>query len=72
VNALMNFRVPQNAGKLPGGCTIFGLSSGNQLHRVISSVANFQITLCYNLGGYSPVSRHGLPVSSLAKVMWDL
>jgi hypothetical protein len=34
VNAVMNFRVPQNAGKLPSGFTICGLSSGTQLHRL--------------------------------------
>jgi hypothetical protein len=35
VNAVMNLRVPSNAGKLPTGCTTCGLSSGTQLHRVI-------------------------------------
>jgi hypothetical protein len=34
VNSVMNLRVPQNAGKLPSGCTAGGLSSGTQLHRV--------------------------------------
>jgi hypothetical protein len=34
VNAVMNLRVPYNAGKLPSGCTSCGLSSGTQLHRV--------------------------------------
>jgi hypothetical protein len=34
VNAVMNLRVPQIAGKLPSGCTTCGLSSGTQLHRV--------------------------------------
>jgi hypothetical protein len=34
VNAVMNLRVPQNAGKLPSDCTICGLSSGTQLHIV--------------------------------------
>jgi hypothetical protein len=34
VNAVMNFRVPYNAGNLPNGCTTCGLSSGTQLHIV--------------------------------------
>jgi hypothetical protein len=34
VNAVMNLPFPLNAGKLPSGCTIGGLSSGTQLHRV--------------------------------------
>jgi hypothetical protein len=34
VNAVMNLRVPYNAGKLPSGCTTCGLSSGTQFHRV--------------------------------------
>jgi hypothetical protein len=34
VNVVMNLRVPQNAGKLPNGCTTCGLSSSTQLHRV--------------------------------------
>jgi hypothetical protein len=34
VNAVMNLRVPYNAGSLPSGCTTCGLSSGAQLHRV--------------------------------------
>jgi hypothetical protein len=34
VNAVMNLRVPLNTGNLPSGCTICGLSSGTQLHRV--------------------------------------
>jgi hypothetical protein len=34
VNSVMNLQVPQNAGKLPSGCTTCGLSSGTQLHRV--------------------------------------
>jgi hypothetical protein len=34
VNAVMNFWVPKNSGKLPSGCTTCGLSSGTQLHRV--------------------------------------
>jgi hypothetical protein len=33
VNAVMNLRVPQNAGKLPSGCTTCVLSSGTQLQR---------------------------------------
>jgi hypothetical protein len=39
VNAVMNLRVPSNAGKLPSSCTTFGLSSGTQLHRVSQSVS---------------------------------
>jgi hypothetical protein len=39
VNTVMNLRVPQNAGKLPTGCTTCGLSSGTQLHRVSSLVS---------------------------------
>jgi hypothetical protein len=35
VNAVINFRVPLNAGNLPSGCTICGLSSGTQLHGVV-------------------------------------
>jgi hypothetical protein len=35
VNAVMNLRVPQNAGELPSGCTTDGLSSSTQLHRVM-------------------------------------
>jgi hypothetical protein len=34
VNAVMNLRVPKNAGKLPSGCTTCGLTSGNQFHGV--------------------------------------
>jgi hypothetical protein len=34
VNAVMNLRVPQNAGKLPSGCTTCDLSSSAQLHTV--------------------------------------
>jgi hypothetical protein len=34
VNAVMNFRVPQNAEKLSSGCIADGLSSGTQLYRV--------------------------------------
>jgi hypothetical protein len=34
VNAVMNFWVPQNAEKLPSGCTTRSLSSGAQFHRV--------------------------------------
>jgi hypothetical protein len=33
VNAIINLRVPLNAGKLPSSCTTYGLSSGTQLHR---------------------------------------
>jgi hypothetical protein len=40
VNAVMNLRVPKNAGKLPNGCTIYGLSSGAELHRVSYFVIN--------------------------------
>jgi hypothetical protein len=34
VNAVMNLRVPENAGKLSSGYIIGGLSSSSQLHRV--------------------------------------
>jgi hypothetical protein len=34
VSAVMNLRVPQNAGKLSSGCIICGLSSSSQFHRV--------------------------------------
>jgi hypothetical protein len=34
VNSVMNLRVPENAGKLPSGCTIYDLTSGTQLRRV--------------------------------------
>jgi hypothetical protein len=34
VNAVMNLRVPLNAGKVPSGYTTCGLSSGTQLHIV--------------------------------------
>jgi hypothetical protein len=34
VNAVMYLRVPYNAGKLSGGCTIGGLSSSAQFHGV--------------------------------------
>jgi hypothetical protein len=34
VNLVMNLRVPQNTGKLPGGCTTGGFSSIAQLYRV--------------------------------------
>jgi hypothetical protein len=40
VNAVMNFRVPLNAGKLPSGCTTCGLSSGPELCRVIITGAS--------------------------------
>jgi hypothetical protein len=35
VNSVMNLRVPENAGKLPSGCTTCGLSSGT--HKNASS-----------------------------------
>jgi hypothetical protein len=35
-NMVMTFRVPENAGKLPSGCTTWSLSSGAQLYRVSS------------------------------------
>jgi hypothetical protein len=34
VNAVLNLRVPLNAGKLSSGLTTGGPSSGAQLHRV--------------------------------------
>jgi hypothetical protein len=34
VNAVMNLRVPQNAGNISNGYTIGGISSGAQLHRI--------------------------------------
>jgi hypothetical protein len=34
VNLVVNLQVPQNAGKLPSGCTFYGLSSGIHLHGV--------------------------------------
>jgi hypothetical protein len=34
VNAVMNLRVPQNAGKVSSGFTTGGLSSSAQLHRI--------------------------------------
>jgi hypothetical protein len=34
VNAVLNFWVPYNAGKLLSGYTTGGLSSGAQLHKV--------------------------------------
>jgi hypothetical protein len=34
VNAVLNLRVPGNAGKLSSGLASSGLSSGAQLHRV--------------------------------------
>jgi hypothetical protein len=34
VNAVMELRVSENAGKLPSGYTTCGLSSGTQLHRL--------------------------------------
>jgi hypothetical protein len=34
VNAVMNLRVPYNAGKLSSGCQNFGLSNGTQMHRL--------------------------------------
>jgi hypothetical protein len=34
VNAVMNLRVPENAGKLSSGCATCGLSSGTHLHKV--------------------------------------
>jgi hypothetical protein len=34
VNAIMNLRVPENAGKLWSGFTTGGLSSSAQLHKV--------------------------------------
>jgi hypothetical protein len=42
VNALMNLRVPYNAGKLPSSCTTGDLSSGAQLHRVSSLVRDIE------------------------------
>jgi hypothetical protein len=51
VNAVMNIRVPQNAGNLPSGCSPCGLSSGTQLHRVsclipLVAVLNLNKSLC--------------------------
>jgi hypothetical protein len=37
LNALMNFRVPYNAGKLPSGCTTYDISSGAQVSLGMSS-----------------------------------
>jgi hypothetical protein len=34
MNAVMNLRVPKNAGKLSSGYIICGLSSSSQFHRV--------------------------------------
>jgi hypothetical protein len=34
VNAVMNLRVPQNAGKLSSGYMIAGLSSSSHFHRI--------------------------------------
>jgi hypothetical protein len=34
VNAVMSFRVPENAGKVWSGLTTCGLSSSAQLHKV--------------------------------------
>jgi hypothetical protein len=34
VNAVMNLRVPLNAGKLSSGCIVGGLSSGSRFHGV--------------------------------------
>jgi hypothetical protein len=39
VNAVMNFRVPYNAWRVPRGCIYCGLSIGTQLHRVSQSVS---------------------------------
>jgi hypothetical protein len=36
VNAVKNLQVPYDAGNLPSGCTIGGLSSNAWLHRVSS------------------------------------
>jgi hypothetical protein len=33
VNTVMNFRVPQNAGKFLGGCTVGSFSRRAQLHK---------------------------------------
>jgi hypothetical protein len=38
VNAVMNLRVPQNAGNLPSGSTTSGFSNGTQFHGVGRSV----------------------------------
>jgi hypothetical protein len=35
VNAVMNLRVIENAGRLSSGCTTGGVSSSAQLHRVL-------------------------------------
>jgi hypothetical protein len=40
VNAAMNLRLPQTAGKLPRGYATGGLSSGAQLHRVLKERDN--------------------------------
>jgi hypothetical protein len=42
VNSVMNFRVPQNVGKMSSGFTTGGLSSSAQLHRVSYHVTKGQ------------------------------
>jgi hypothetical protein len=37
LKAVMNFRVPYNAGKLSSDCTTGGYSSGVQFHRLLVS-----------------------------------
>jgi hypothetical protein len=37
VNAIMNLRVPENAGKLSGGYIIGGLSSSSQFHKLVGA-----------------------------------
>jgi hypothetical protein len=39
VNAVMNFRVPKNAGKVLSGFTTASLSRNAELHRVSQSVS---------------------------------
>jgi hypothetical protein len=47
VNATMNHRVPQNAEKLPSGCTTCGLSRSVQLHAAGCNHSNLR---SYNRG----------------------
>jgi hypothetical protein len=53
VNAVMNLRVPYNAGKLSSGLTTGGLSSSAQLHRVNN-----------NIFFYFPIYLQSVPVHS--------
>jgi hypothetical protein len=56
VNAVMNLRVQQNAGKVSSGCTTGALSSGVQLHGInllVISYGGNDHDICQKEGGWN-------------------